>query len=228
MPLVLPRKRQSGIERPLHNGNVVSAQPAPRLLTVAEYEQIPDPPGGRYELHHGEAVFVTYPVQPHKTLQRRLRKLLEPIMEPLGFIVDTEYPYRPLPENEVWGADVACVSAARIRSEKKWLKGSPELVIEVKSPSNSKSELNDKAMTMLAGESAVEFWIVYPKTRTLTVFNKTGLYTYAVGNSVTVPLSNAILRLADVFEGRRALNEQEDTPVLSDHRRASGPTIRMS
>src|SRR5438105_2324955 len=145
----------------------VAAQSIP--LTVEEYERIPDPPGGRYELHHGEAVFVTYPVRRHKDLQRRLRKLLEPMAEPRGFIVDTEYPYRPLPENEVWGADVACVSGPRNRVEK-WLVGSPELVIEVKSPSNTKAELHDKAMTTLAGAGSVEFWIVDPKTSTVTVY----------------------------------------------------------
>jgi len=41
--------------------------------------------------------------------------------------------------------------------------GSPELVIEVKSPSNTKDELHDRAMTTLAGDGAVEFWIVDPK-----------------------------------------------------------------
>ena len=65
-------------------------------LTVEEYERIPDPPGGHYELHHGELVFVTYPVRQHKDLQRHVRKLLEPVAEPLGFLVDTEYPYRPV------------------------------------------------------------------------------------------------------------------------------------
>ena len=75
----------------------MGAQSILKPLTVEEYEKIPDPPGGRYELHHGELVFVTYPVHQHKALQRRLRKLLEPMAEPRGFIVDTEYPYRPLP-----------------------------------------------------------------------------------------------------------------------------------
>ena len=55
-------------------------------------------------------------------LQRRLRKLLERMAEPFGFLVDAEYPYRPFPENEVWGGDVACVSGPRYRV-KKWLEG---------------------------------------------------------------------------------------------------------
>jgi hypothetical protein len=69
--------------------------------------------GGRVELP---------PPRGHKDLQRRLRKLLEPMAEPLEYIVDTEHPYRPFPENEVWGADVACVSGPRY-GVKKWLEG---------------------------------------------------------------------------------------------------------
>ena len=119
----------------------MGARSIPSPITVAEYERDPDPPGGRYELHHGELVFVTYPIRQHKDLQRRLRKLLEPIAEPKGFIVDTEYPYRPIPEHEVWGAGVACVREERDRAELKWLNGSPEIVIEVRS-SAGKSALS--------------------------------------------------------------------------------------
>jgi Uma2 family endonuclease len=178
----------------------VSANPIPRLFTVEEYEQIPDPPGGRYELHHGELVFVTYPVREHGDLQRRLRKILENAGEPLGYVVATEYPYRPLPQSEVWGADVACVALARHKATKKWLLGSPELVIEVKSPSNTKHQLHDKAMTTLAGEGAVEFWIVDAKTRSVQVYSKTaGTLAYRAPESVPVPLLNCEVSLADLF-----------------------------
>jgi len=179
----------------------VSAQSVLKLLTVEEYEQIPDPPGGRYELHHGEAVFVTWPVWQHKEMQRRLRKLLERMAEPYGFIVDTEYPYRPLPENEVWGADVVCISAARDRVEK-WLAGSPELVIEVKSPSNTRAELHDKAMTTLAGAGSVEFWIVDPQTRTVTVYTATsGMHLYDGDMAVPVALFAGAIHLDELFAG---------------------------
>jgi Uma2 family endonuclease len=166
----------------------VSAQSLPTFLTVDEYERIPNPPGGRYELHHGELVFVTYPVRQHKDLQRRLRKMLEPLVEPLGYLVDTEYPYRPLPENEVWAADVACIKQSRHERAEKWLIGSPELVMEVKSPSNTKLELQDRAMTTLAGEGAMEFWIVDPKSNSVTVYSKTaGVHVYGAAEPVPLP-----------------------------------------
>jgi Uma2 family endonuclease len=172
-------------------------------LTVEEFERIPDPPGGRYELHHGELVFVTYPVRRHKALQRRLRELLETLLQGQDFITDTEYPYRPLPENEVWGADVACIRGDRDRAIQKWLVGSPELVVEVKSPSNTKAELHDKAMTTLAGEGAQEFWIVDPDALTVTVYGKTGMAVYGTGDAVPVPLARSELNTADILGDAR-------------------------
>jgi Uma2 family endonuclease len=180
---------------------IVGVQSVPRPITVEEYERIPDPPGGRYELHHGEVAFVTYPVWEHKDLQRRLRKLLELMAEPLGYIVDTEYPYRPFPENEVWGADVACVSGPRYRV-KKWLEGSPELVIEVKSPSNTKAEMHDKAMTTLAGPGALEFWIVDAETRTVLVHRKaSGMRLYRADEAVPLPMFGSQIVLSELFVG---------------------------
>jgi Uma2 family endonuclease len=179
----------------------VSANPIPRLFTVEEYEQIPDPPGGRYELHHGELVLVTWPLRQHKALQRRLRKILETAGEPLGYVVDTEYPYRPLPNSEVWGADVACLLSERDQASEKWLAGSPEIVIEVKSPSNTKDELGDKAMTTLAGEGAAEFWIVDAKTRSVLVYTKIdGTRLYRAPESLPVSLLNSEISLETLFE----------------------------
>jgi Uma2 family endonuclease len=180
----------------------VGAQSVPKLLTVEEYERIPDPPGGHYELRHGELAFVTYPVLQHKLLQRRLRKILEAAAEPRGFAVDTEYPYRPLPESEVWGADVVCLAQAREDSVEKWLIGSPELTIEVKSPSNTKHELHDRAMTTLAGEGVVEFWIVDAGTASIAVYSKTaGVHLYRAPAIVPVPLLEASIDLDLLFAG---------------------------
>jgi Uma2 family endonuclease len=178
----------------------VSAQHIPALVTVEEWENIPDPPGGHYELHHGELAFVTHPVRRHWDVQSRLQELLAPIYKPAGFVVGPEYGYRPLPQNEVWVADLACVRRSRHASVDKWLLGSPELAIEVKSPSNTKAELLDKAMTTLAGDGAVEFWIVDPDTRTVTVHARSGMYRYDVSQHVPLPGVDASLSVAEILD----------------------------
>ena len=179
----------------------MSANPNPRLFTVEEYEQIPDPPGGRYELHHGELVFVTYPVREHGDLQRRLQEILAPAGRRLGYLVAIEYPYRPLPEREVWGADVACVALSRHKGVEKWLLGCPELVIEVKSPSNSRVELGDKARTTLAGEGALEFWVADAKTRSVHVYHKSAeAQVYRAPESVPIGFLSCEVSLETIFE----------------------------
>lgn len=176
----------------------MSAHSIPRLFTVEEYEQIPNPPGGRYELHHGELVFVTFPVRQHGDLQRLLQELLQPAARPAGYLVAVEYPYRPLPQCELWGADVVCVLRTRHRAAEKWLMGSPELVIEIKSPSNRDSELHDKAMTALLG-GAIEFWIVDPKTKSVKVYSKTeGVQVHREG-AVPVPMFDCRIDLPTLF-----------------------------
>lgn len=177
----------------------MSAQPIAKLLTVEEYEQIPNPPGGHYELRHGELAFVSYPVIEHKVLQRHTRKLLEALVEARGFVVDTEYPYRPLPENELWSADIACFTASREHLAK-WLAGSPELVIEVRSPSNTKTELLDRAMTTLAGAWSIAFWLVDSKTRTVTVYSKAnGVRVYQGDEQIPLEIVPGSLRVSEIF-----------------------------
>jgi Uma2 family endonuclease len=182
----------------------VSATSIPRLLTVDDFEQLSDPPSGHFELHHGEVVLVTPPVHSHKLLQRKLRVLLEDMADANDCVADTEYAYRPLPESEVWVGDVVCISAAREAQITKWLEGSPELVIEVKSRTNTKDELHDKAMTTLAGQGSIEFWIVNQETESVTVYTKTigvHLYRRSVEQVVPVSMFSSCISLDRLFAG---------------------------
>ncbi len=84
------------------------------LLTVEEFAKIPDPPGGRYELHHGECVLVPPPMMEHTRIQSQLMLLLAAHCP--GFRIAMEFPFRPLPEHEVWVADVGIVTEQRWRA----------------------------------------------------------------------------------------------------------------
>jgi Uma2 family endonuclease len=165
------------------------AETTTRLMTVAEYEQIPEESGGFYELHHGELVKVGYPKAKHAKCQRRLRQLLEQVAGGTG-IVETEVAFRPLPEYEVWAADVAFVSKERWAQidPEGYLRGSPELVIEVLSPSNTFEEMLDKETTCFEG-GCQQFWMLDQKRRQVKVSTPDGVTrAYHEGQEIPLPL----------------------------------------
>ena len=141
-------------------------------MTFAEFAQLPEPKGFRYELHRGELVEVTFPNHKHVRAQWQLRRLLEQAAGPSGF-VDKEVPYRPLPEYEAWAADVAYMPRERWDGIQDCLFGAPDLVIEVLSPSNIAAEMRDRRKLCLANGSA-EFWIVDPEQHEVEVSTPDG------------------------------------------------------
>ena len=166
-----------------------------RLMTFAEFERMPNPPGARYELHHGELIRVTYPKNPHIQVQWQLRQLLQSAAGGAGRVY-TEFPYRPLPEYECWGADVAYVATLRWKGIEDWLLGAPDLVIEVLSPSNTASEIEEKRKLCLENGSD-EFWTVDTKKRQVE-FSTPGGHTITYSSGQQIPL---------FFGGRIAVDE---------------------
>jgi Uma2 family endonuclease len=172
----------------------------PALITVAQYHQLPDD-GNLYELHHGEVVLVTRPKPKHYKLQIRFVRLLESKLRKFGEVV-MELPYRPVAEFELRAADVAVLSRAR------WdaidpdidLLGAPELVIEVKSPSNTKAQLQRLATLCLAN-GGWEFWIVDQANRTVTAIQRDGAATaYVIGQHISLAaFGGDTLSVSDIF-----------------------------
>lgn len=138
-------------------------------MTVEQYSALPEPKGGYYELHHGEPIFMTFPKRRHWKIQHRLMRLLEPLAAGRGNI-GLEFAFRPLPEHELWAADIGYVSNARDdeADDDDYLHGAPELVIEVLSPSNTVSEIDDRE-AMCLENGCQEFWVVDPKRKTVKV-----------------------------------------------------------
>jgi Uma2 family endonuclease len=145
----------------------------PQLITVEQFRQMPEGEY-KYELHHGEVVAMTRPKPRHWIMQRRLYELLKMKLQTFGEVA-VEVPFRLFPEFDLRAADVAVISRAR------WdaidldddLRGAPDLVIEVKSPSNTERRLRELASLCL-NDVAVEFWIVDPKQKSVTVVRRDG------------------------------------------------------
>ena len=122
-------------------------------------------------------------------IQRRLRSLLDRVA-PAGSLVDTEIAYRPLPEYELLVADVAYLCRERWEQAdpEDNLRGAPDLVIEVLSPSNTAAGIYDKEQLCLEN-GAKEFWVVDPDRRQIRVARPDGhTVTWRSGQDIPPPL----------------------------------------
>lgn len=172
-------------------------------MTVEDFRALPEDAGPVYhELRHGELVTVTRPKLKHSLIQRNLRELLQQFAEP-GSYVDTEVAFRPLPEHELWVADVAYLSAERFREAdpEDNIRGAPDLVIEVLSPSNTAAEIYEKEQVCLAN-GAREFWVVDADRRQVKVSTPDGrTVTWQSGQEVPLPFgSNGKVGVDDILQ----------------------------
>lgn len=172
------------------------------LMTVEEYSRLPEGRGFNYELHHGELVKVCFPKARHTKTQWRLSQLLQAAAGDAG-IVGTEIPFRALPEYELRAADVAFVSKERWErvDPDDYLRGAPDLVIEVLSPSNSAEEILDKEKLCLEN-GCREFWVVDAKRRQVKVSTPDGVTkTYQAGQEIPLTLfGGGSLKVDTIFE----------------------------
>jgi Uma2 family endonuclease len=172
----------------------------PSLITVEDFRQLPDSGEFAYELHYGEVCPMTRPRLAHERLQRRLARLLEAALP--NYEIGVEYAFRPLAEFDLRAADVAAVSAARAAAAypEDNLHGAPDLVIEVKSPSNTPRRLQELASLCLAN-GAIEFWIADRTLKSITVVQRDGSReTYGIDAEISLAaFGGGVLRVADIF-----------------------------
>ncbi len=170
------------------------------LMTVEQYRQLPLREDVIQELHWGQVITLTRPKMKHAKLQSRLVRLLRPRAEHLG-VVESEVAFRALPEYDLRGADVAFVSQQRWEetSDDDNLQGSPELVVEILSPSNTKREMREKSALYLS-TGAQQFWVIDPKRKTVSVTDQGGVTTlYQEQDYIPLSLFGGDLSLYDLF-----------------------------
>jgi Uma2 family endonuclease len=174
---------------PIWAGQIM-ASTTTRLMTAAESSALPEGDGPVYpELRHGEVVAVIRPIYYHYKLQQRLRRLLENLA-PEDAEVSTEFAYRPLPEHELWIADVVYISPEREREIdlRGYLNGAPDIVIEVLSPSNTVAEMYEKEQLCLEN-GAKESWVVDLDRRQVRIATSDGpSRTWISGQEIPLPL----------------------------------------
>lgn len=179
----------------------MAASIEPLLITVKQYRELPRRDDVAQELHWGQIVTLTRPKMGHTRLQYRLVEILRVLAGSKG-IVAAEVPFRALPEYELRGADVAFVSNERwtATDDDDNLQGSPELVVEVLSRSNTRAEMRAKAALYLS-TGCLEFWIVEPKNKEIQVMRREGgPRIYGMGDKVPIPLFESEVSVAQIFQ----------------------------
>ena len=110
-------------------------------------------------------------------------------------------PFQPKVEYEIWEADIGVVLPERADAvpDDEYFAGSPELVVEVKSPSNSFVGLYDMAGLCLKSGTQ-QFWIVEPDSKTIIVLYPDGpLKKYTLKDVISCAPLELKISIQDVF-----------------------------
>lgn len=182
--------------------NARSTEP---LLTADQFAALPgDADDSRLELVRGRVVREPPPGPEHGWLDVRLAARLLGFVEAAeagvvlsntGFVLATD-------PDTVRGPDIAFVSRERMPSlGRKYWRMAPDLAVEILSPSNSASEIQEKVLEYLAAGARL-VWIVDPARRTVTVYKSArDIRILAVGEDLTADevLPGFRLPLASLF-----------------------------
>jgi Uma2 family endonuclease len=146
-------------------------------LSLEEYAQLPDD-GWRSELVRGWVVREPQPGYEHgfvqaaaiEALRRHVREHAPElrVVGPIGVITDEG-------AATVRAPDVAVVRGERLGDLHRtgFLRGAPDLAVEVVSPSNRAGEMQTKVLEYLTS-GATLVWVVHPETRTVVVHTVDG------------------------------------------------------
>jgi len=116
-------------------------------------------------------------------------------------VVEMEMAFRPTPEHEVWQADVGCVSQERddATGDDEYLMGSPELVVEVLSPSNTTDEINEK-MAICLENGCSSFWVVDLKRKRVSVTEGDTTKHYGPSSAISCSVFTGQIHAQEIFE----------------------------
>lgn len=153
-------------------------------FTYEDYKSLPESETERYELLEGELVMVPSPSWFHQSISRAIFKYLDRFVEehalgeiryaPLDVVLSDEYVIQP---------DILFISTARrgiIHEEE--IRGAPDLVVEILSPSTAERDRTLKKK-LYAKHGVKEYWLVDPQEQTIEVlalgkrgYERAGLY----------------------------------------------------
>jgi Uma2 family endonuclease len=169
-------------------------------MTVAEFLQLADPPGGRYELRHGEPVVVPFATHGHQTRRARIFRLFDRLAGGKGE-AGAQVWFQTKSEHEFWKADVGFIRDERARAvgNDEYLMGAPDVVVEVLSSTNTADEINDRKAVCLENDCA-SFWVVDAEQVRVLVAEGGVTRHYAIGDSFYCAALDVTAQVRDLLE----------------------------
>ena len=145
---------------------------ASQKMTAIEFLESPeDPDNARYELAHGEVIVSASPNLSHGRVVTVLMSLLYHHIEQhnLGMIFSNLDSY--FSPEDVRRPDLFYFKASRVHLlENKPLLESPDLCVEVLSPSNRQTDTGDK-FKLYESARVLDYWIVDPINKSMEAYN---------------------------------------------------------
>ncbi|MEK7475217.1 MAG: Uma2 family endonuclease [Candidatus Coatesbacteria bacterium] len=144
--------------------------------TVDDYLKLPE--GTRAELIEGEILMTPSPKLSHQVVSRNLFVHLDSFVRTRGL---GEALYAPmdvhLPSGDIVQPDVLFVATANAGIMQDWIRGAPDLLVEILSPEGVERDRMVKR-DLYARNGVKEYWLVDPEARSVEVLglNASGRY----------------------------------------------------
>lgn len=147
--------------------------PQPKLLTYEDYVKLTPPDSGNFELLNGQIYFMASPKPSHQRISSRLNVFLGNfiILNNLGELLAAPMDVL-FTEHDTFRPDLLFISKERLSIiGKNKIEGTPDLVVEILSPSNDTSEMSYKKH--IYGSTGVkEYWLINVEKQTLTLYKQ--------------------------------------------------------
>jgi Uma2 family endonuclease len=147
------------------------ARAEPTRLTYDHYVTFPDD-GRRHELIDGEHIVTPSPVLRHQRVSMRLAAALHTFVQQnrLGEVFTAPFDVI-LSRHDVVEPDIFFVSDERREIVRDWVRGAPDLVVEILSPATRRLDEIGK-LHLYDRFDVREYWVVDPETFTIGIYRR--------------------------------------------------------
>jgi Uma2 family endonuclease len=175
--------------------------------SIADFLNYKAPEGFRAELISGEIVLSPDPKPLHIDAAEAVARILQAIVSKSGggFVVRQRTNIVMGRDDSMPSPDVFVIDRHRwteARAANTYPSGSPQLAVEIMSPSNTQPQIRRK-MELYLRNGAAAVWVVYPKKRTVLVSTQEEETEYRNGEVIPVPREiapNAAVEVRAIFE----------------------------